>query len=484
MMETGSGKGNGTEITFQPDPQIFPEPRLDAERIAARMTETSYLHKGLQLTFTDETSGKEQEWKQARGLPDYFDAVIGDRKLTLAPEAAFALSRDQLNGDGRLEMVLGWTEAPREEFRSYVNGIPTGSGGSHETGLRDGLAKAVRNYLETHSLIPRGVTIAAEDIREGVLAILSVFLENPQFQGQTKDRLNNPEVRAPVDTAVRIELERWLNQSPTAAERIANRVVLAARAREASRAASAAVSRKSETRTRSVLPGKLSDCASRNADETEIFIVEGDSAGGSAKQGRDRMRQAVLPLRGKILNAAQATRAKVADNAELRDIALALGCGTGDDCDPEKLRYRRVVLLADADADGHHITTLLLAYFVKFMWKLLEAGRVFVAQPPLYRVDLGGKSHWARDEADKEAILRRSSGGKSPTITRFKGLGEMQPKVLWDTTLNPETRSLLRVEIPDRPAADNFIVNLMGKDPAERRLLIRDGAPDPAALDL
>jgi len=484
MKETGSGKGNGTEITFTPDPQIFPEPKLDAERIAARMTETSYLHKGLQLTFTDEASGKQQEWKQARGLPDYFDAVIGDRKLTLAHEAAFELSRDPLNGDGRLEMVLGWTEAPREEFRSYVNGIPTGSGGSHETGLRDGLAKAVRNYLETHSLIPRGVTIAAEDIREGVLAILSVFLENPQFQGQTKDRLNNPEVRAPVDTAVRIELERWLNQSPTAAERIANRVVLAARAREASRAASAAVSRKSETRTRSVLPGKLSDCASRNADETEIFIVEGDSAGGSAKQGRDRMRQAVLPLRGKILNAAQATRAKVAENAELRDIALALGCGTGDDCDPEKLRYRRVVLLADADADGHHITTLLLAYFVKFMWRLLEAGRVFVAQPPLYRVDLGGKSHWARDEADKEAILCRSSGEKSPTITRFKGLGEMQPKVLWDTTLNPETRSLLRVEIPDRPAADNFIVNLMGKDPAERRLLIRDGAPDPAALDL
>ena len=484
MKETGSGKGNGTEITFQPDPQIFPEPKLDAERIAARMVETSYLHKGLQLTFTDEASGRREEWKQARGLPDYFDAVIRDRKLALSHEAAFELSRGPLNGDGRLEMVLGWTEAPREEFRSYVNGIPTGSGGSHETGLRDGLAKAVRNYLETHSLIPRGLTIAAEDIREGVLAILSVFLENPQFQGQTKDRLNNPEVRAPVDSAVRIELERWLNQSPTAAERIANRVVLAARAREASRAASAAVSRKTETRTRSVLPGKLSDCASRNADETEIFIVEGDSAGGSAKQGRDRMRQAVLPLRGKILNAAQATRAKVAENAELRDITLALGCGTGDDCDPEKLRYRRVVLLADADADGHHITTLLLAYFVKFMWKLLEAGRVFVAQPPLYRVDLGGKSHWARDEADKEAILRQSAGGKSPTITRFKGLGEMQPKVLWDTTLNPETRSLLRVEIPDRPAADNFIVNLMGKDPAERRLLIRDGAPDPAALDL
>ena len=484
LKNAGPAKGTGTEITFLPDPEIFPSPKLEAGRIAARLLETSYLHRGLRLTFRDEATGGSGDWKQRRGLADYFDAVAGERKLTLAHETPFELARDPLNGDGRLELVLGWTEAPREEFRSYVNGIPTGSGGSHETGLRDGLAKAVRNYLETHSLVPKGLTISAEDVREGILAILSVFLPNPQFQGQTKDRLNNPEVRAPVDAAVRIELERWLNQSPTAAERIANRVVLAARAREASRAASAAVSRKAETRRKTVLPGKLSDCALRNAAETEIFIVEGDSAGGSAKQGRDRMRQAVLPLRGKILNAAQASRAKVAGNAELQDIALALGCGTGEECDPAKLRYRRVVLLADADADGHHITTLLLAYFVKFMWKLLEAGRIFVAQPPLYRVDIGGRTHWASDDADRDAILSAADGRKTATITRFKGLGEMQPRVLWETTLNPETRSLLQVGISDRPAADGFIGNLMGKDPAERRVLIRDGAPDPAALDL
>jgi DNA gyrase/topoisomerase IV subunit B len=384
----------------------------------------------------------------------------------------------------RLDLVLQWTESTDEHLRSYVNGIPTGSGGTHENGLRGGLGKAIRNYIDTHNLSPKGVTLTAEDIREGMTGVLSVFLKEPQFQGQTKDRLNNPEVTAIVDSMVRPSLEHWLNSNQSVAEQIVARIILSARAREASRAAQAEVTRKSATSSRLTLPGKLSDCNSSNREDSEIFIVEGDSAGGSAKQGRDRQRQAILPLRGKVLNAESASVAKVMENKELSDLVTALGCGIGKGFELSKLRYGRVIILADADSDGHHIATLLLTFIYRHMPQLIRERKVFLAQPPLYRIDIGKETFWALDEKQKDDTLKRGAGKGKVEITRFKGLGEMMPKVLWETTLNPKTRRLLRVEITDQIVTDRVINELMGKDPSARFRFIMDRAEEAEELDV
>ncbi len=365
-----------------------------------------------------------------------------------------------------------------------MNGIPTGSGGTHENGLRAGVGKGVRNYIETHSLSPKGVTIAAEDIREGLTGVLSVFARDPQFQGQTKDRLNNPEITSAIDSMVRPALEHWLNHNRSVAEAIVARIILAARAREASRAAQAEVIRKTATSGRATLPGKLSDCTMPGADNSELFIVEGDSAGGSAKQGRDRARQAILPLRGKVMNTEGMTVAKVLENKELADVVTALGCGIGKGLDVSRLRYGKVIILADADSDGHHIATLLMTFIYRHMPQLILHGKVYLAQPPLYRVDIGKETFWALDEADKARILKQHDGRARAEITRFKGLGEMMPKVLWETTLNPRTRRLLRVEIADQIQTDRIINELMGKDSQARFRFIMERAEEAQELDV
>jgi DNA gyrase subunit B/topoisomerase-4 subunit B len=315
--------------------------------------------------------------------------------------------------------------------------------------------------------------------------VLSVFLQEPQFQGQTKDRLNNPEVTSIVDSQVRPALEGWLNTNISVAESIVARIILAARAREASRAAQQEVARKSATSSRLTLPGKLSDCTASTREDTELFIVEGDSAGGSAKQGRDRARQAILPLRGKVLNTENASVAKVLENKELADLVTALGCGIGKSFDLARLRYGRVIILADADSDGHHIATLLLTFIFRHMPGLITAGRVFLAQPPLYRVDIGKDTYWALDDAHRDRLLKLHGNGRANAeITRFKGLGEMMPKVLWETTLNPRTRRLLRVDISDQLVTDRVFNELMGKDPSARFRFIMERAEQAEELDV
>jgi len=481
LKKLGPSRGTGTSVYFHPDPLIFPKTEFNPEIIRQRVEVASYLHKGLRLTFEDEANKKKEVFQHEEGIVEYLRKIVEERAAKPVHDPVFLLSRE--NGF-RLDLALQWTESTEEHLRSYVNGIPTGSGGTHETGLRSGLGKAVRNYIETHGLSPKGVSLAAEDIREGLTGVLSVFITNPQFQGQTKDRLNNPELQAQLDAAVRPGLEQWLNENRTVAEAIVARIILAARAREASRAAAVEVTRKTATKGRLNLPGKLSDCTASNSRETELFVVEGESAGGSAKQGRDRTHQAILPLRGKVLNVEQASMSKVLENRELTDLVVALGCGLDRSFDLSSLRYQRVILLADADSDGHHITTLLLTFIFRHMRQLIEAGKVFLAQPPLYRIDLGKETYWAADDADRDRILQKHGKGRNSDITRFKGLGEMMPKVLWETTLNPKSRRLLRVTIEDPLETDRVIAELMGKDPAPRFRFIMERAEEAQELDV
>jgi DNA gyrase subunit B len=481
LEKVGSFRGHGTVICFEPDETVFKTTQFDANLIKAHLEDMSYIHNGLKITFKNEITKESFDLAHPGGIPEFLGRLIQDGQKPAVTEAPFLLTRQ--NGE-KMEVALQWTESTDEVVRSYVNGIRTTAGGTHENGFKGGIVKAIRNYMETHEVKTKGLQISAEDIREGIVGILSVFVREPMFQGQTKEKLNNPEMNATVDSFVRPGLEAWLNANMSAADQIVGRIVLAAKARLASREAANEVKRKSPTQRRLNLPGKLADCKSTDLDESELFIVEGDSAGGSAKQGRNNKTQAVLPLRGKILNAEGLALNKVLTNAELADLVSAVGTGAGEKFNINGLRYGKIILLMDADADGHHITTLLLAFFFRHMTELIRKGHVYIAQPPLYRVAIGKETHWARDDAHKEEILAGVRGNAKPEISRFKGLGEMNAKELADTALDARVRTLLLVSIDSNLEADKAFVELLGKEPGHRYRFIMDSAALAVAEEL
>lgn len=475
-------RGRGTGIFFKPDDQIFRSTHFNSDIIKQHLEDISFVHGGLRIVFHDEPKKETHDYHHPEGIVAYLQKVVKDDQRKAVHEQLFTIDKELVTH--KVQIAFLWTESTDERVMSYVNGIRTHGGGTHEAGFRSAVVKAVKSYIEMHDIKMKGITLTAEDIREGLVGIVSVFLSEPMFQGQTKDKLNNPEMQPTVESLVRPGVETWLNGNPSIADAVIGRIVLAARARQASREAATEVRRKSPGGRKTNLPGKLLDCRSNKPGESELFIVEGLSAGGTAAMGRDSKTQAVLPLKGKVLNTESLATNKILTNQEIHDLVETLGTGIGTSFDIHKLRYSRIILLMDADSDGYHISTLLLAFFFRHMPQLIRSENLYIGLPPLYRIAVGTESHYARDDAHREEIIATLPKNRNYEISRFKGLGEMTAQQLKETTLDPKTRILLRVDIPSQLEADKTFTELLGKDASERYRLIMDEASQVDDLDI
>ena len=477
--------GNGTKHTFRPDSEIFQTTEWDFKEILKKCRQHAYLTAGLWFTIIDNRIEEGEEPKVFElyfedGIKSYVQFLNIDEKSV----GDYPFYMNKSDQDVWVEVAIQYTDGMDENVMCYTNNIINPEGGTHLSGFRMALTSAINTYSQNNELL-KGVkgTLNGDDVREGLTAVVSVKVTDPQFEGQTKIKLNNPEVRGIVTSLLRDELITYFNENPDIAKNIIGKAVLAHRAKAAAKAARDAVVRKSALET-STLPGKLADCISNDPAECELYIVEGDSAGGSAKQGRDRHTQAVLPLRGKIINTHKYRVNRVLGNNEFNNITTALGVGIDDSLDVKKLRYHKIIIMSDADVDGLHITTLVLTLLFRFFRPLIEQGYVYVAQPPLFKVEIGKQRYYFINDKEKDDFVKKAkAAGKVPVVNRFKGLGEMDPEQLWDTTMSPESRVLKRVEIKDAQEADHTFEMLMGSEVPPRRRFIQKYA-NQAILDV
>jgi DNA gyrase subunit B len=484
LEDRGASKGRGTTVSFQPDHEIFTETEYNFETLSNRLRELAFLNKGLEIVLTDERAGREAEetYRYEGGLAEYVGYLRGSRKPLHDNVVYFEASKPE----AEIELAMQYDDGFSENTHTFVNNINTHEGGSHLTGFKAALTRTINDYARRNKIFKKDESLSGDDVREGLTCVLSVRVMEPQFEGQTKTKLGNSEVRGAVEAAVNEQLSIFLDENPKAAKSIIEKSLQAARAREAARKARD-LARKKSALEGGVLPGKLADCSLNEPSMTEIYLVEGDSAGGPAKQGRDRQYQAILPLKGKILNTERARIDKILSNDEIRAMITAIGTGIRDDFDIEKARYHKIIIMTDADVDGAHIRTLLLTFFFRQMPELIEAGYIYIAQPPLYQLRKGRTEHYAYSEDERVDILKRIGGNgsaKGVNIQRYKGLGEMNPDQLWKTTMDPETRTLMRVQIEDGAIASQLFDRLMGDDVEPRREFIEKNARYVRNLDV